>query len=80
MRLEELEREIVALKADLERRDLILLAFSGRLDDLEAEKDYAIHRPKIRVPKFPQCLRDIGYVPPSERNQNGSGGRRSARR
>jgi len=80
VRLDELEAEVKALRAELDKRDLVLLAFSGRLDDLEAEKDYAIHRPKIRVPKFPQCLRDIGYVPPSEREANGSGGRRSARR
>ena len=77
---QELEAEIHGLKAELEKRDVILLAFAQRLEDLEAEKDYAIHRPKIRVPKFPQCLRDIGCIPPSERAQNGSGSNRSASR
>lgn len=67
MNAQELEHEILELKAAMERRDGVLLAFAERLKDLEAEKDYAIHRPKIRVPKFPQCLRDIGCVPPSER-------------
>jgi len=67
VRPDELEAEIRELKAAMERRDTLLLAFSQRLDDLEAEKDYAIHRPKIRIPPFPQCLRDRGYIPSSER-------------
>lgn len=69
MRLEELQVAFDKMERQLQAYGKLILAHEDRLRDLEAAKDYVIHRPKIRVPKFPQCLRDQGLRPPSERTQ-----------
>ncbi len=67
MRIEEVHAKLRQMEERLEHYGKLILAHEDRLRDLEAAKDYVIHRPKIRIPKFPQVLRDMGLRPPSER-------------
>lgn len=49
-----------------------IVAIEGRIETLE--KGRIPHRPKPKVPPFPDVLRDIGLMPGRQRAPNGSVG------
>ena len=63
-----LRKEVEGLRAEIREKHEYVLALEERLRRVEYFRHSLPDRPPMKIPKFPQVLRDIGLHPPEVRN------------